>query len=256
MPATNSTTHYELPIFIGTDKPSWMGDWNGAMNKIDAALAEANANATAAMTTANAASTTAQAAQTSVSAMETKVTSLETEQTSIQQSVMSVNEALQDLQQQFNSFTPYQIKPFTLTTANSLNTTVQGMGCPPAQGEFSINNPCIVALSDIPNFITQLPQTAGNTLYYIGSIEGNPLNAPPLPALNVQVALPCVVVSRHNNASEEKLCFVYDATVDKTIALIWHSGNITTLNLGYVAMQIPSTTTLSTTTFTSYPWRT
>lgn len=38
MSATNSTTNYALPIFIGTDKPAWLVDWNGAMTDIDAAI--------------------------------------------------------------------------------------------------------------------------------------------------------------------------------------------------------------------------
>ena len=38
MSATNSTTNYALPIFIGTDKPAWLVDWNSAMTDIDAAI--------------------------------------------------------------------------------------------------------------------------------------------------------------------------------------------------------------------------
>lgn len=38
MSATNKTANYELPEFIGTDKPSWLTDFNGAMTKIDTAL--------------------------------------------------------------------------------------------------------------------------------------------------------------------------------------------------------------------------
>lgn len=46
MSATNTTTHYNLPIFIETDKPAWLVDFNGAMNAIDNAL-YANAQAIA-----------------------------------------------------------------------------------------------------------------------------------------------------------------------------------------------------------------
>ena len=38
MSATNKTSYYELPVFIGTDVPSWLGDWNNAMNAIDGAI--------------------------------------------------------------------------------------------------------------------------------------------------------------------------------------------------------------------------
>lgn len=35
MSATNTTPNIGLPSFIGTDKPSWLTDWNGAMSTID-----------------------------------------------------------------------------------------------------------------------------------------------------------------------------------------------------------------------------
>ena len=38
MSATNKTANYELPEFVGTDKPSWLTDFNGAMTIIDATL--------------------------------------------------------------------------------------------------------------------------------------------------------------------------------------------------------------------------
>ena len=41
MSATNVTPNIELPVFVGTDKPAWLTDWNGAMNKIDAAVGTA-----------------------------------------------------------------------------------------------------------------------------------------------------------------------------------------------------------------------
>ena len=45
MSATNHTTNYELPIFIGTDKPAWLVDWNGAMTAIDTAIHTAEGKA-------------------------------------------------------------------------------------------------------------------------------------------------------------------------------------------------------------------
>lgn len=48
MSYTNTTEHYNLPQYIGTDKPTYLGDMNSAYRVIDAALYEANTNATAA----------------------------------------------------------------------------------------------------------------------------------------------------------------------------------------------------------------
>ncbi len=41
MSATNKTENYELPQFVGGDMPTWLGDYNQSMTKIDAGMAEA-----------------------------------------------------------------------------------------------------------------------------------------------------------------------------------------------------------------------
>ena len=38
MTATNHTKNYNLSQFAGTDRPAWLGDYNGDMGKIDAQL--------------------------------------------------------------------------------------------------------------------------------------------------------------------------------------------------------------------------
>lgn len=38
MTATNHTGNYSLSQFVGTDRPTWLGDYNGDMTKIDAQL--------------------------------------------------------------------------------------------------------------------------------------------------------------------------------------------------------------------------
>lgn len=50
---TNKTSHYDLPQWIASDKPSWLGDMNAAFLAIDGALEEANANSDVAITTAS-----------------------------------------------------------------------------------------------------------------------------------------------------------------------------------------------------------
>ena len=53
MSATKETTNYKLPIFEAADQPTWLGDFNGAMNKIDTAIAGVGANASTALSAAN-----------------------------------------------------------------------------------------------------------------------------------------------------------------------------------------------------------
>ena len=53
MSATNETTNYKLPLFTDNDQPTWLGDFNGAMNKIDTTMNTIGANASTAMSAAN-----------------------------------------------------------------------------------------------------------------------------------------------------------------------------------------------------------
>ena len=38
MTASNKTANYELSQFVGSDRPTWLGDYNSDMSKIDAQL--------------------------------------------------------------------------------------------------------------------------------------------------------------------------------------------------------------------------
>lgn len=53
MSATKETTNYKLPIFEAADQPTWLGDFNGAMEKIDSAVTSVGANAGTALSAAN-----------------------------------------------------------------------------------------------------------------------------------------------------------------------------------------------------------
>lgn len=53
MTATNETTNYKLPLFADNDQPTWLGDFNGAMNKIDTGMNTIGANASTALSAAN-----------------------------------------------------------------------------------------------------------------------------------------------------------------------------------------------------------
>ena len=81
---TNATTNYELPQFVGTDKPTWLGDFNEAMSDIDAGMHE-NASDIATMQTdvATATATASQASQ-DVAGLTTTVNTLSTTVSSVQ----------------------------------------------------------------------------------------------------------------------------------------------------------------------------
>lgn len=53
MSASRETTNYKLPQFADADQPTWLGDFNGAMDKIDAGITTVGANASTALSAAN-----------------------------------------------------------------------------------------------------------------------------------------------------------------------------------------------------------
>jgi len=55
MSSTNKTSHYNLPQFIGSDIPTWLGDFNSAMTAIDSGIYAAATSASGAATDAAAA---------------------------------------------------------------------------------------------------------------------------------------------------------------------------------------------------------
>ena len=65
MSSTNKTSHYNLPQFIGSDIPTWLGDFNSAMTAIDSGINAAATSASGAATQAEQASTDAAAAASS-----------------------------------------------------------------------------------------------------------------------------------------------------------------------------------------------
>jgi len=87
MSATNGTTHYNLSQYVGTDKPSYLTDYNGDMNKIDTAINTAKTTADTASTAATNAQTTAETAQTTAT---TAVTNAATAQTSANNALTNI----------------------------------------------------------------------------------------------------------------------------------------------------------------------
>lgn len=105
MSATNQTPNYDLPQYIGTDVPSYLGDFNKAMLDIDTAIkgvdnkatsaessvATANANASEALENANTASTKADTAQATATQAQATATQAQTTATQAQATATQAN---------------------------------------------------------------------------------------------------------------------------------------------------------------------
>ena len=97
MSATNSTTNYHLPIFIGTDIPSWLVDWNNAMTNIDSAIGAALLAGNTAEADVTALESTVQAIQTSVTALTSSVNDNTTDITDLKGQMVAYTQIVNQL---------------------------------------------------------------------------------------------------------------------------------------------------------------
>lgn len=105
MASTGKTPHFDLPQFVGTDKPSWLGDFNGAMLSIDTALfdiktdaEDAATSSASAQASAQNAATSAETAQTAAETATTEVAKVKTDLSSTQQEVTTLSTAQTGMQ--------------------------------------------------------------------------------------------------------------------------------------------------------------
>lgn len=129
MSSTNKTTNYKLSQYIGTDKPTYLGDYNSDMSKIDTQM-KANANA-------------ASSAQSAAGAAQTKAESVESDMTQVKSDIEELNTDVSGLQnsvQQAN------------TTAGAANSTAASANTNATQALNTANNlsealewvPCVI----------------------------------------------------------------------------------------------------------------
>lgn len=121
MGSTNKTQYLELPQWIGTDQPTWLGDMNDAFLKIDTGYNTVNGNASSAISqagravqTANNANTAATTAQeTAETAGKNASTALNTANNALEvansanSSITSVSNRVTTLENQFTGFSSW-----------------------------------------------------------------------------------------------------------------------------------------------------
>jgi hypothetical protein len=127
MSSTNKTPNYNLSQYIGTDKPTYLGDYNGDMLKIDNQLkanADSASNATAAAGTAQAvatqASKTVQSLNDSVTANSEDIASLKTKNAQQDSSIQNASNAASSALNKANQ------NGVNITDINTRNQWVQG----------------------------------------------------------------------------------------------------------------------------------
>lgn len=95
MASTNKTTHYSLPQFVASDIPSWLGDFNDAMEDIDTAIYNVSQG--------TAESVTKTYVDTAVKGVDDKVKALNTLVETLSSELDTANETIEQLQTQLSS---------------------------------------------------------------------------------------------------------------------------------------------------------
>ena len=103
MGSTNKTTNYELSQFVGADKPSWLGDYNADMSKIDLAIKARAVEAGQAQDSANTANDKADALDTRMDTAEDNILALQNastaDHTQIATNTANISKNAQDIVQ-------------------------------------------------------------------------------------------------------------------------------------------------------------
>lgn len=120
MSSTNKTTNYELSQFIGTDKPTFLGDYNGDMSKIDTQM---KTNATAIAT----ASARVETANQNASSALTKANDVETAMGGVSTTATNALAKATNNETVLNNFIDYlNLVNFDVITASNINRTQGG----------------------------------------------------------------------------------------------------------------------------------
>lgn len=100
MSSTNKTTYYNLSQYIGTDKPTYLGDYNSDMSKIDGAIHEVQETATTANQTAGEAVAKTTTLESQVNTVSENVKSLLNDVTTIKNNVSQNTDDIGSVQKQ------------------------------------------------------------------------------------------------------------------------------------------------------------
>lgn len=122
MSSTNKTNYYDLSQYVGTDKPTYLGDYNSDMSKIDGAIHGVQETATTANQTAGSAEAKATLANQSVESLKGRIGVVEGDVSNLQEKDTAQDTAINGAKQTAESANTTANN--ALQTANSANVKV------------------------------------------------------------------------------------------------------------------------------------
>lgn len=167
MASTNHTTNYNLSQFIGTDKPTWLGDYNGDMGKIDAQMKTNADNIATAITASENATTTANSAVSTANSANATATSASATATSAS---TTADNAQSTANSALSTATSAQT---TANTANSKADNISSKLNLSNVTEFNYNQITVDSGSLTEGKITVAINSDGSLFKFYGVITGN-----------------------------------------------------------------------------------
>lgn len=150
MSFTNSTPNYGLPQYVGTDKPTFLGDFNNAMTAIDAALHNNAQNAGEGLSELQQAQAALTETQETLTEVQTEVANVSGIAATVNQNVQQALTAANDATTAANSATS-QIQP-AVTAANQASSD--------AQAAQQVANGNVTTLNELSERVTALEESA------------------------------------------------------------------------------------------------
>ena len=150
MSSTNKTTYYDLSQYIGTDKPTYLGDYNSDMSKIDAGIHGAEDKATTASQNAGSAVARVGEVEKTVKSQTTAITTLQTDVTGLKESVKTAQETATTGNNKADS--AQQTANSALLTANNANTKADNVNKDTTLWTGSIKNSTVTLNDSLTNY--------------------------------------------------------------------------------------------------------
>ena len=150
MGSTNKTTYYELSQYIGTDKPTYLGDYNSDMSKIDAGIHEAEDKATTASQNAGSAIARVSVVEKTVQSHTSAITTLQTAVTGLKESVKTAQNTATEASQKADS--AQQTANSALLTANNASSKADNINKDKALWTGSIKNQTVTINDSLTNY--------------------------------------------------------------------------------------------------------
>lgn len=182
MASTNKTTHYDLPQWIGTDKPTFLGDLNGAFATIDTQLYTAVTNAKNANDNASSAAGAVSDMQDDVNNLTTWQTTASSAISGLQNSVSGLTPAISSASKFFTGqlstylsgyspvFAANDVSMRTITIGNLKFLNIYGGISITYTGTPAISDALNVGVLPLNNIYTMFNITTGREFYNVGQL--------------------------------------------------------------------------------------